>query len=443
MSSTSVPKMKATWTPTLHKTFLDLCLEETTKGNKPGTYFTKAGWMNIVESFHKQSGIRYERKQIKNHWDFTREQWRTWCKLVQDSSMKWDPETNSFGASEEDWATYLKDNPDAAPYRFKELDHIDILKIIYSAEVVQHPNRRKRRSESSDASLSQTTEPGMEKQEKKKPRERISSEKSTLTSSHHKEKACWTPAFHDIFVDLCLEQKLNGNKPGTHFTKEGWKNIVELFNLKAGVTYDRIQIKNHWDATKEQWKVWCKLVGTDNMKWDPITCKFGATEEDWQNYLQANPEATQFRFKELQHADKLEMIFDRSVNTGESDTPTQHRRLNDNSPSSLWLVDGQGTIQLTVNMENHYDTPEPRSAVLVEKSPVELQRMNFKPSYSIGECIECLDGMEEVQQGSDLYLFALDLFLEKKYREIFLQLKNPSVRIAWLQRLQAFAPPLH
>lgn len=101
-----------------------------------------------------------------------------------------------------------------------------------------------------------------------------------------KAKATWTPAFHEIFVDSCLEQTLKGNKPGTHFTKEGWRNIVESFYKKTGLRYDKKQMKNHWDSTKEQWKVWCKLIKASVMKWDPETHKFGVNDEDWTKYIQ-------------------------------------------------------------------------------------------------------------------------------------------------------------
>ena len=104
----STPTSKATWTPAYHKIFVDLCLGETLKGNKPGTHFTKEGWRNIVGSFHAKTGVRYDKRQVKNHYDSTRKQWKVWAKLTADSSMKWDPETNEFGASEEDWSNYIK-----------------------------------------------------------------------------------------------------------------------------------------------------------------------------------------------------------------------------------------------------------------------------------------------------------------------------------------------
>lgn len=96
----------------------------------------------------------------------------------------------------------------------------------------------------------------------------------------------------------------------------------------------------------------------------------------------------------------------------------------------------QGIFKPDGKIRRHFDAVESRSVITVQSA-------QCKQNYSIGECIECLDRMEEVEEGSELYLFALDIFLKKEYREIFLQLKKPSVRIAWLQRLQSVCPPLH
>jgi len=49
--------------------------------------------------------------------------------------------------------------------------------------------------------------------------------------------------------------------------------------------YDKKQIKNHYDSTRKLWKIWAKLTGDDNMKWDPQTNTFGASEEDWHNCI--------------------------------------------------------------------------------------------------------------------------------------------------------------
>lgn len=105
MSSSVV---KATWTPPFHKIFVELCLREVLKMKEPGTRLTKEGWRNIVGSFYAKTGVRYDKRQFKNHYDSTRKLWKVWVKLIGDSSMKWDPETNQFGASDEDWINYIK-----------------------------------------------------------------------------------------------------------------------------------------------------------------------------------------------------------------------------------------------------------------------------------------------------------------------------------------------
>ncbi|XP_062154599.1 L10-interacting MYB domain-containing protein isoform X6 [Alnus glutinosa] len=458
-----LPTGKATWTPAFHKIFLDLCIEQTLKGNKPGTHFTKEGWRNIVESFYEKTGSSYDKKQMKNHWSLTKEQWKVWVKLIGDSSMKWDPETKLLGASREDWANYIKANPEAAQFRFKELQFTDKLEIVFDGTInagdMKASTRRKRKNGSLTSSLLRSKEQRIMSPDTKTEHlcddetrsalmvqstqgATIASEQSMSSSSPRKAKAIWMPDSHKIFIDLCLEQTLKGNKPGTHFTKQGWRSIVESFQKKTGLDYERLQLKNHWDITKEHWKVWSKLIGTTSMKWDPNTNNFGASEEDWANYLQANPEAAQFRFRELELADKLETIFDAMTITGESEPASQRRKYND-ALTTYWLHNKESVVlKPDEKPEPLCDAVESRDAVMIQRSAQRVPSTQGKLSYSIGECIDCLDGMEEVEQGSDLYLFALDIFLKKEYREVFLQLKKPSVRIAWLQRLQSLGPPL-
>lgn len=447
MLSPSTPK--ATWTPGHRKIFFDLCLAEMSKGNKPGTHFTKEGWRNLIESFYEKTGIRYSKRQMKNHWDFTKKQWKVWVKLIAEVSMKWDPSTNGFGASAEDWANYIQVNPEAAQFQYKELPCPDILEIVFAGTMDSEdmePSNSRRQSNSSDTSLLHSEEQELVTVEggdehlsnaiplrsyemgQSKHRRTTASEQSISSSSQPKTKAIWMPVTHEVFLDLCLEEALKGNKPGTHFTKDGWRTIVESFQQKTGLMYNRLQLKNHWDITKEQWKVWCKLIGTSSMGWNPNSRRFSANDEDWANYLETDPEAAPFRFKEPQSTDKLETIFDGTTVTGETEPPARRRKYNHDLSASLLHIEEAGTVNRERDVE-HLDA-------------VTVSFMPGKQTYSIGECIACLDAMEDVEQGSELYLFALDVFLKKEYREIFLQLKKPSVRIAWLQRLQSVGPPL-
>ncbi|KAI5316989.1 hypothetical protein L3X38_036696 [Prunus dulcis] len=54
-----------------------------------------------------------------------------------------------------------------------------------------------------------------------------------------------------------------GNRPGTHFKKEGWENVRISLSKETGAEYDKSHLKNKWDALKEQWKIWKELIGKE------------------------------------------------------------------------------------------------------------------------------------------------------------------------------------
>lgn len=194
-----------------------------------------------------------------------------------------------------------QENPEAAQFRFKELQHVNKLKTIFDGSVntddTELPTLHRGQNNCSTTSLLHAKESRTAKPDEwvdcssdavvvyTRRGRRLASEQSTSVSKESKPKASWLPALHETFIDICLQETLKGNRPGTHFTKEGWRNIVESFQEKTGLRYERIQLKNHWDSTKEQWKVWCKLISTSHMKWDSNTRRFGASEEDWENYI--------------------------------------------------------------------------------------------------------------------------------------------------------------
>lgn len=157
--------------------------------------------------------------------------------------------------------------------------------------------------------------------------------------------------------------------------------------------------------------------------------------------IQENPEAAQFRFKELQFTDILETIFNGTTVTGETEPDMQQRKSDDSVITFPMHTKEPDIAHFDEKTECRCDAVASRNGASIQKNASAVSSSEGKCNYSIGECIECLDRMEEIEQGSDLYMFALDVFLKQEYREIFLQLKTPSLRISWLQRLQSGGPP--
>lgn len=176
--------------------------------------------------------------------------------------------------------------PEAGQFQSKEIiqfkDKLDI--IFDGANRFEERERLASIKWQNDASA--TSLRGKEREKKRKNVDRDSELDCTIMVDYMPApKASWTPHYHKIFVDLCIGEALKGNKSGTHFTKEGWRNIVACFAARTGTRYDKKQIKNHYDSTRKLWKIWDKLTGDENMKWDPECNTFGASEEDWDNYI--------------------------------------------------------------------------------------------------------------------------------------------------------------
>ncbi|ONI28975.1 hypothetical protein PRUPE_1G173000 [Prunus persica] len=75
--------------------------------------------------------------------------------------------------------------------------------------------------------------------------------------------AIWNNQNTTIFCDMCIKEVEAGNRLGTHFKKEGWENVRISLSKEIGAEYDKSQLKNKWDALKEQWKIWKELIGKE------------------------------------------------------------------------------------------------------------------------------------------------------------------------------------
>ncbi|KAF6147610.1 hypothetical protein GIB67_031601 [Kingdonia uniflora] len=65
-------RSRTKWTESLDKVFVDLALEHILQGNWSDNAFNKAGWKYIRDEFIKQTGLEFNRKQLKKHLDVLR-----------------------------------------------------------------------------------------------------------------------------------------------------------------------------------------------------------------------------------------------------------------------------------------------------------------------------------------------------------------------------------
>ena len=96
----------------------------------------------------------------------------------------------------------------------------------------------------------------------------------------------WDNETVSIFCNLCIVEVEEGRRPGTHFTKIGWENLVKNFCKATGREYSKLQLKNKWDALKNDWKLWKDLIGKETgLGWNIQKKTIDASPEWWQSKL--------------------------------------------------------------------------------------------------------------------------------------------------------------
>ncbi|XP_050120057.1 L10-interacting MYB domain-containing protein-like [Malus sylvestris] len=132
--------------------------------------------------------------------------------------------------------------------------------------------------------------------------------------------ATWNAHNISIFCDICIKEVEAGHRPGTHFDKDGYANIRANFKAETGHDYDRKQLKNKWDALKNEWKLWKELVGKETgLGWNSSKGTVDASQEWWNNKIQINKKYGKFRKKGIspEMEDKLDRMFLNTIATGE------------------------------------------------------------------------------------------------------------------------------
>ncbi|KAL6144187.1 hypothetical protein ACLB2K_054882 [Fragaria x ananassa] len=101
-----------------------------------------------------------------------------------------------------------------------------------------------------------------------------------------KTKATWPDDIVAIFCDIARKEVAKENRPGTHFDKKGWENVVKAFNDPTRRDYTKGQLKNKWDSLKNDWKLWSSLLHQETgIGWDPIKKTVDSSAKWWKSKI--------------------------------------------------------------------------------------------------------------------------------------------------------------
>jgi hypothetical protein len=102
-------------------------------------------------------------------------------------------------------------------------------------------------------------------------------------------KAVWSRRSTHIFCDICIQAVQMGLRPGTHFSKHGWRYVIGQFEKESGQSFTKKQLKNKWDGIKKDWKIWKSLLGQENeLGWDPNKQTVAASDDWWDEKIKVS-----------------------------------------------------------------------------------------------------------------------------------------------------------
>ncbi|KAJ9559088.1 hypothetical protein OSB04_013702 [Centaurea solstitialis] len=109
--SQKIKKVRISWkSENVVKTFLEACIDEVSEFGRKGASLKAFSWKNVAEKLKRNHNFVVDQKQMKNHYDYLKGKYTAWSKLKNKAGNAYDPVTNTFNLSEEEWIIEMKGN---------------------------------------------------------------------------------------------------------------------------------------------------------------------------------------------------------------------------------------------------------------------------------------------------------------------------------------------
>ncbi|OVA07336.1 Myb/SANT-like domain [Macleaya cordata] len=286
------------------------------------------------------------------------------------------------------------------------------------------------------------------------------------TQSHQEQaRAKWTTPLTNILADLMVEEVVKGNKQNNSFGKKAWKNICDEFHKKTGLKWDREQLKNRYGVLRRHYTTMKSLLDLNDFTWDESRQIVMATDEVWDEYIKAHPDAETIRANGCPLYKQLCVIFSESGTNGSYDPLNQLVEMEEDPCPKVKGLSIDTGAPLVLSQEESLSTSEEdeesipsmknKQQVMTPSTGRKRNRMGIEDlmlkailemaassklraaavtegsdRFSITNCVKALDEMQGVDD--HLYYTALDLFDKPNLRETFMSLKIEK-RLVWLK----------
>ncbi|CAN6448108.1 unnamed protein product [Victoria cruziana] len=128
---------RAGWTTSRDQFFINLLLEQTSRGRRTEVGFTKDAWKSIFLAFNKRFNLNYTISQLKSRYRRLKTQYRMIKALRNLNGFGWDDELKVVTASEDVWEQYISEHPDARNYKSKYFPFYDECAILFDGKRIE------------------------------------------------------------------------------------------------------------------------------------------------------------------------------------------------------------------------------------------------------------------------------------------------------------------
>ncbi|KAL1569769.1 L10-interacting MYB domain-containing protein-like [Salvia divinorum] len=255
-------------------------------------------------------------------------------------------------------------------------------------------------------------------------------------------RAKWTASLTKALVELMVEEIHKGNKSSKSFSKKGWKFICDNFRIQTGYWWDNEQLKSRYVALRKQYISVALLLDQPDFQWDEATGAIMASNEAWDAYIKAHPDAEMLRSTGCSIYNHLRTIFaEPDTNGAQNGSATDDQGISISpehaavKEEELSPSESDKYVDMASRKRGRRGLEDAIARGILEMAGAAKLRAEavktFHSKFSITDCVKALDELQGVSE--QVYLAALDLFINRNARETFLTLKVDK-RLIWLQR---------
>lgn len=273
------------WTPPMDRYLIDLLLEQVHRGNKLGQTFITQAWIDMVTSFNAKFNSHHDKDVLKNRYKHLKRQYNDVKILLQLSGFSWDETREMVTADDHVWDAYTKEHPDARSYRVKTLPSYHKLCVIFGEEHADGRYSRLARNAdpSGELPVSMTGE-GTNDQS---------------PAGHVPLVIDWIPSMELYFIELMVDHVQRGNKADHTFNEQVWADMIESFNEKFGLKFNKNLLEDQYTFLMKQHGEISNLINHSGFSWDESQQMVTADNDVWEAYVKEYPDAVSYRDKIL------------------------------------------------------------------------------------------------------------------------------------------------